>query len=160
MIQFFASSGQIVGSFGFSISTSNECLGLISFRMDWLDLFVVQETLKSLLQHHNSKASMLPCSVFFMVHLLQPYVTTGKTIAFTRQTFVRKGLSLLFNMLSTFVIAFLPKRKRLSISRLQWPFAVILESKKMKYVPAFTFSLLSVRWWDQMPWSLFFNVEF
>jgi len=103
-------------SFSFNISPSNEHPGLISFRMDWLDLLAVQETLKSLLQHHSSKASILWCSAFFIVQLSCPYMTTGKTIALTRQTFVGKVMSLLFNMLSRLVIAFLPRSKRLLIS--------------------------------------------
>ena len=113
-------------SFRFSISPSNEHPGLISFRMDWLDLFAVQGTLKSLLQHHSSKAS-IQCSAFFIVQLSHPYMTTGKTIAFTRQTFVGKVTSLLFNLLSRLVITFLPRSKRLLISWLQSPSAVILE---------------------------------
>ena len=107
-------------SFSFSISPSNEHSGLISFRMDWLDLLAVQGTLKSLLQHHSSKASILWRSVFFIVQLSHPYMTTGKTTALTRQTFVDKVMSLLFNMLSTLVIAFLPRSKHLLISWLQW----------------------------------------
>ena len=103
-------------SFSFSISPSNECSGLISFRMDWLDLLVIQGTLKSLFQHHSSKASTLQRSAFFMVQLSYPYMTTRKTIALTRRTFVGKVTSLLFNMLSRFVIAFLPKSKHLLIS--------------------------------------------
>ena len=103
-------------SFSFSISPSNEHLGLTSFRMDWLDLLAVQGTLKSLLQHHSSKASIVRCSAFFIVQLSHPYVTTGKTIALTRRTFVGKVMSLLFNMLSRLVIAFLPRSKRLLIS--------------------------------------------
>ena len=118
----------------FSISPSNEYSGLISFRMDWLDLLAVQWTLKSLLQHHSSKASILQCSAFFMVQLSHPYMTTGKTIALTRQTYVGKVMSLIFNMLSRFVIAFLPRNKRLLISWLQSPSAVILEPKKRKPV--------------------------
>ena len=102
-------------SFSFSISTSNEHPGLISFRMDWLDLLAVQGTLKNLLQHHSSKASILWCSAFFTVQLSHPYMTTGKTIALTRWTFVGKVVSLLFNMLSRLVIAFLPRSKRLLI---------------------------------------------
>ena len=117
-------------SFSFSISHSNEHPGLISFRMDWLDLFAVQGTLKSLLQHHSSKASILRHSVFFTVQLSHPYITTGKTIALTRWTFVRKVKSLLLNMLSRLVITFLPRSKRLLISWLQSSSAVILESKK------------------------------
>ena len=117
-------------SFSLSISPSNEHPGLISFRMDWLDLLAVQGTLKSLLQHHSSNASILRCSAFFTVQLSHPYMTTGKTIALIRQTFVGKVMSLLFNMLSRLVITFLPRNKRLLISRLQSPSAVILESKK------------------------------
>ena len=103
-------------SFSFTISLSNEHPGLISFRMDWLDLLAVQGTLKSLLQHHSSKASILQCSAFFTVQLLHPYMTTGKTIALTRWTYVGKVTSLLFNMLSRSVITFLPWSKRLLIS--------------------------------------------
>ena len=121
-------------SFSFSISPSNLCSGLISFRMDWLDLLAVQGTLRSLLQHHSSKASVLQCSAFFIVQLSHPYMTTGKTIALTRQIFVGKIMSLLFNMLSSFVIAFLPRSKCLLISWLQSPSAVILEPKKRKSV--------------------------
>ena len=119
-------------SFSFSISPSNEYSGLISFRMDWLDLFAVQQTLKSLLQHHSSKASILQCSAFFTVQLSHPYMTTGKTIALTRRTFVGKVMSLLFNMLPRLVITFLPRSKHLLISWLQSPSAVILEHKKIK----------------------------
>ena len=100
-------------SFSFSINPSKECSGLISFRIDWFDLLAVQGTLKSLLQHHSSKASILQCSVFFMVQLSHPCMTTGKTIALTRQTFVGKVMSLLFNMVSRFVTAFLPRSKTL-----------------------------------------------
>ena len=111
-------------SFSFSISPSNEYLGLVFFRMDWLDLLVVQGTLKSLLQHHSSKASILRCSAFFMVQLSHPYMTNGKTIGLTRQTFVGKVMSLLFNTLSRLVITFLPRGKHLLISwcshYLQW----------------------------------------
>ena len=119
-------------SFSFSISPSNEHPGLISFRMDWLDLLAVQGTLKSLLQYHSSKASILWRSAFFIVQLSHPYMTTGKTIALTRRTFVGKVTSLLFNMLSRLVITFLPRSKRLLISWLQSPSAVILEPPKMK----------------------------
>ena len=112
-------------SFSFNISPSNEHPGLISFRMDWLDLLPVQETLKSLLQHHSSEASILRHSAFFIVQLSHPYMTTGKTIALTRGTFVCKAMSLLFNMLSRLVIAFLPRSKCLLISWLQLPCAVI-----------------------------------
>src|SRR5574340_70655 len=118
-------------SFSFSISPSNEHSGLISFRMDWLDLLEVQGTLKSLLQHHSSKASILQRSAFFRVQLSHPYMTTGKTIALTRWTFVGKLMSLLF-MLSRLVITFLPRSKRLLISWLQSPSAVILEPPKIK----------------------------
>ena len=119
-------------SFSFSISPSNECSGLISFRMDWLDLLAVQGTLKSLLQHYSSKASILQCPDFFLVQLSHPYMTTGKTIAFTRWTLAGKVISLLFNLLSRLVITFLPKSKHLLISWLQSPSAVILEPKKIK----------------------------
>ena len=119
-------------SFGFNISPSNEHPGLISFRMDWLDLLAVQRTLESLFQHHSSKASILQCSAFFIVQLSHPYMTTGKTIALTRQTFVGKVMSLLFNMLSTLIITFLPRSKRLLISWLQSPSPVILEPRKIK----------------------------
>ena len=117
-------------SFSFSISPSNEYSGLISFRMDWLNLLAVQGTLKSLLQHHSSKASLLRCSAFFMVQLSHPYTTTEKTIALTRQTFVGKVMSPLFNIISRFPIAFLPRSKHHLISWLQSPSAVILEPKK------------------------------
>ena len=119
-------------SISFSISPSSEHQGLISFRMDWLDLLTVQGTLKSLLQHHSSKASILRRSAFFTVQLSHPYITTGKTIALTRWTIVGKVISLLFNMLSRLVITFLPRSKRLLISWLQSPSAVILEPKKIK----------------------------
>ena len=119
-------------SFSFNISPSSEHPGLISFRMDWLDLLAVQGTLKSLLQHHSSKASILQLSVFFTVQLSHPYMKTGKTIALTRHTFVGKVMSLLFNMLSRLVITFLPRSKRLLISWLQSPYAVILEPPKIK----------------------------
>ena len=119
-------------SFSFSISPSNEHSGLISFKMNWLDLLVVQGTLKSLLQHHSSKASILQCSAFFMAQLLHPYVTTGKAIALTRQTLVGKVVSLLLNMPSRLVIAFLPRSKHLIISWLQSPPAVIWEPPKIK----------------------------
>jgi len=117
-------------SFSFNISPSNEHPGLISFRMDWLDLHAVQGALKSLLQHHSSKASILPCSAFFTVQLSHPYMTTGKTIALIRRTFVDKVMSLLLNMLSRLVITFLPRSKHLLILWLQSPSAVILEPKK------------------------------
>ena len=119
-------------SFSFSISPSNEHPGLVSFRMDWLDLLAVQGTLKSLLQYHTSKASILWCSAFFIVQLSHPYMTTGKTIALTRRTFVGKVMSLLFNMLSRLVITFLPRSKCLLISWLQSPSAVIFKPGKIK----------------------------
>ena len=120
--------------FRFSISPSNEYPGLISFRMDWLDLLAVQGTRKSLLQHHSSKASIFQHSAFFTVQLSHPYMTTGKTIAWTRQTFVDNVMSLLLNMLSRSVITFLPRNKRLLISWLQSPSAVILEPRKNKII--------------------------
>ena len=128
-------------SFSFSISPSNEYSGLISFRMNWLDLLAVQGTLKSLLQHHSSKASILQRSAFFMAQFPHPYMTTGKTMALTRRTFVGKVMSLLLNMLSMLVIAFLPRSKYLLISWLQSPSAVILEPKKRKSVTVSIFSL-------------------
>ena len=115
---------------GFSISPSNKHPGLISFRMNWLDLLAVRGTLKSLFQHHSSKASILRRSAFFAVQLSHPYMTTGKTIAFTRRTLVGKVMSLLLNMLSRLVITFLPRSKRLLVSWLQSPSAVILEPQK------------------------------
>ena len=121
-------------SFSFSISPSKEYSGLIYFRMDWLDLLAVQRTFKCLLQHHSSKASILRHSAFFMVQLSHPYMTTGKTIALTRWTFVGEIMSLLFNMLSRLVITFLPKSKRLLISWLEAPSAVILEPKKINSI--------------------------
>ena len=129
IFQWVSSSREVakVLSFSLSISPSNEHPGLISFRMDWLDLLAVQGTLKSILQHHSSKASIFWHSAFFTVQLSHPYVTTGKTIALTRQTFVGKVTSLLFNMLSRLVITFHPRRKHLSISWLQSSSAVILD---------------------------------
>ena len=132
MSQLFASGGQSIWSFSFTISPSNEYPGLVSFRMDCLDLLAVQGTLKSLLQHHSSKASILQHSAFFIVQLSYPYMTIGKTIALTKQIFVGKVMSLLFNVLSRLAITFLPRSKRLLISWLQSPSAVILESKKNK----------------------------
>ena len=119
-------------SFSFSISPSNEHPGLLSFRMDWLDLLAVQGTLKSLLQHHSSKAPILRCSAFFTVQLSHPYMTTGKIIALTRRTLVGKVTSLILNMLARLVITFLPRSKRLLISWLQSPSVVILEPPKIK----------------------------
>ena len=139
-------------SFSFSISPSNEYAGLISFRIDWFDL-AVQGTFKSLLQHHSSKASILWHSTFVMVQLSHPYMTTGKTIALTRRTFVGKVMSLLLNMLSRLVIAFFPRSKHLLISWLQSLSSMILEPKKIKSVTVSTFShLFAMKWWDQMPW--------
>ena len=126
------------GSFSFNISPSNEHPGLISFRVDWLDLLAVQGTCKSLLQQHSSKASILWWSAFFIVQLSHPYMTIGNTIALTRWTFVGKVMSLLFNMLFRLVITFLPRSKRLLISWLQSPSAVILEPKKIKSVTVST----------------------
>ena len=128
-------------SFSFSIGPSNEYSGLISFSLDGLDLLAVQGTLKSLLQHHGSKASILRRSAFFTVQLSHPYMTTGKTIALTRWTFVGKVMSLLFNMLSKLVIAFLPRSKCLLISLFQSPSTVILEPQKMKSVSFHCFSI-------------------
>ena len=119
-------------SFSFNISPSNEHPGLISLNMDWLDLLAVQGTLKSLLQHHSSKASILLCSALFIVQLSHPYMTTGKIITLTKQIFVGKVMSLLFNMLSRLVITFLPRSKHLVISWLQSPSAVILEPRKIQ----------------------------
>ena len=119
-------------SYSFNVSSSNEHPGLISFRMDWLDRLAVQGTLKSLLQHHSSKESIFRCSAFFIVQLSHPYMTTGKTVALARWIFVGKVMSLLFNMLSRLVITFLPRSKRLLISWLQSPSAVILEPRKIK----------------------------
>ena len=127
-------------SFSFNISPCNEDPGLISFRMDWMDLLAVQGTLKSLRHHHSSKASILLCSAFFTVQLSHPYMTTGKTIALTRRTFVDKVMSLLFNMLSRFVITFLPRSKCFLISWLQSPSAVILEHRKIKSATVSTVS--------------------
>ena len=123
MSQFFTSGGQSIGVSASNISPSNEHLGLISFRMDWLALLAVQGTLKSFLQHHSSKASILRHSAFFIVQLSHPYMTTGKTIALTNQIYVGKVMSLLFNMLSRLVITFLPRSKHLLISWLQSPCA-------------------------------------
>jgi len=136
MSQFFTYQSEVTKwpkywSFSFNISLSNEHSGLISFRMDWLDLLAVQGTLKSLLQHHSSKASILWCSAFFIVQLSHPYMTTGKTIALTRWSFVGKVMSLLLNMLSRLVITFLPRSKCLLVSWLQSPSAVILEPPKI-----------------------------
>ena len=138
-------------SFSFSISPSNEHLGLISFKMDWLDLLAVQGTLKSLLQHHSSKASILQHSAIFIVQLSHPYMTTRKTIVLTRWTFLDKIMSLLLNMLSRLVIVFLPRSKNLLISWLQSPSVVILEPISLSLFP----QLFAMKWRDQMPWSSF-----
>ena len=127
-------------NFSFNISPSNEYSGLISFRMNWLELLAIQGTLKSLLQHHSSKASILQHSAFFIVQLSQPHMNIGKTIALTRPTFVDKVMSLLFNMQSRLVITFFPRSKPLLISRLQSPSAVILEPRKIKSDTASTIS--------------------
>ena len=131
--QFFTSGGQSIGVFSFSICPSNEYSGLISFRIDWFDLLAVQGTLKSLLQHHSSKTSILHCSDFFIVQLSHPYMTTKKTIALTRQIFVTKVMCVLFNKLSRLIIAFLPRSKHLLRLWLQSPSAVILEPRKIVF---------------------------
>ena len=143
-------------SFSFSISPSNEYSGLIFLRIDWFDLLEVQGILKSFLQHHSSKASIFQHSAFFVVQLSHPYMTTGKTIAFTRQIFVYNVS--VFNMLSRLVIAFLPRSKHLLTSWLQSPSAVTLESKKIKssLFPLFS-HLFAMKYRDQMPWSSFFE---
>ena len=135
-------------SFSFSISPSNDYSGLISFRMDWLDLLAVQGTLKSLLQHHSSKASILRHSAFFIIQLSHPYTATGKTIALTRQNFVGKVMSLLFSMLSRLVITFLPRSKRLLISWLQSPSAVVLEPPQNKVCHYFHCFPIYLTWSD------------
>ena len=137
MSYLFSSDGQRIGTFNFSISLSNEYSGLISFRINWFDLLTVQGTLKHLLQHHSSKASILRCLAFFTVQLLHPYMTTGKTIALTRWTFVGRVRSLLFNMLSRLVITFLPRSKCLLISWLKSSSAVSLEPIKNKVCHCF-----------------------
>ena len=134
MSQFFTSGGQNIGVSASASVLPMTISGLISFTVDWLYFLAVQGTLKSLLQHHSSKLSILQCSAFFIVQLSHPYMTTGNTISLTRQTFVGKVMSLLFNMLSRLVKAFLPRSKHLLISWLQSPFAVILEPKKIKSV--------------------------
>ena len=139
-------------SFSFNISPSSEHPGLISFRMDWLDFLAVQRTLKSLLQYHSSKASILWRSAFLIVQLSHPYMTTGKTIALTRQIFVDKVMSLFFNMLSRLVITFLPRSKCLLISWLQSPSAVILEAPQIKSATVSTVSpSICCEVWDRMP---------
>ena len=146
-------------SFSFSIIASKEQPGLISFRMDWLDLLAVQGTLKSLVQHHSSKVSILQCSAFFTVQLSHPYITTGKTIALTRRTLVGKVMSLRLNMLSRLVITFIPRKKSLLISWLQSPSAVILEPRKIK---SYTVSTVSPSISHEIEWChdlRFLNVE-
>ena len=140
-----------------SISPSNEYSRLISFRIDWFDLLVVQGTLKSILQHHSSKTSILWYSSFLMVQLSHPYMTIGKTIVLTRWTSVGKVMSLLFNMLSRLVIVFLPRSKCLLISQLRSPPTGILEPKKIKSLSQFLLflHLFAMKWWDRMPWSSF-----
>ena len=161
MSQLFAWGGPKYWSFSFSISPSNEHPGLISFRMDWLDLLAVQGTLKSLLRHHSPKASILWRSAFFTVQLSHPYMTTGKTIALTRQTVVGKVMSLLFNMLSRLVITFLPRSKHLLISWLQSPCAVILEPRKIKVSHCFPCFPIYFPWSDGTRYHdfSFLNVE-
>ena len=144
MSQFFASGGQSIGVSA-SASVLPKYSGLISFGIDWFDLLAVQGTLKSLLKHYSSKASVLQCSAFFMIQLSHPYMTTGKTIALTGWTFVGKVMFLLFNMLSRLVTAFLSGSKCLLISWLQSPSAVILEPKKIKSVSVFIVSLLAMK---------------
>ena len=148
MSQFFASGGQ---SFSFNISPSNEYSGLI-FRMDWFDLLAVQGTLKSLLHYHSTKASIFQCSAFFIVQHSHPSMTTGKIIALTRWTIVGKVMSLVFNMVSRLVLAFLPSSKCLLISRLQSPSTVILEPQEISLSlhPLFP-HLFAMKWWDWMP---------
>ena len=147
----FLSGDQSIGASA-SVSVLPMNAGLISFRMDWVDLLAIQRTFKSLLHHHSSKESILWHSAFFMVQLSHPYMTTGKTIALTRWTFVGKIMSLLFNMLHMLVLAFLPRRKLLLISWFQSPSAVIWEPRKIK---SLTVSIVSpticMMWWDQMP---------
>jgi len=151
MSQFFASGDQSIGA-----SASSKYLWLIFFRIDWFDILAVQGTLKSLLQHHSSKASIHQRSAFFTVQLSHPYMTTGKTIAVTRQTFVDKVMSLLFNMLSRLVISFLPRRKCFFFYFILWlqsPSVVILEPKKIKSVTLSTVYLFAMKWWEWMVWS-------
>ena len=144
-------------SFSLSISPSIEYSGLISFRIDWFDLFADQGTLKGLFQHYNMKASILWCSAFFMVQISHPYMPTRKTTALTIQPFISKVTSLIFNTLSRFIIVFLPRSKHLLISWLKLLSAVILEPNKRKSVTVSTFFLVAIKWWDWMPWSLFFE---
>ena len=148
-------------SFSFSISPSNEFSGLIYFRIDWFDLILVQRPLKNLLQHHNSKASILQCSAFFIVQLSHSSMTTRKTIALSRWTFVDRAVSLLFTVQPRFLIAFLPRSKNLLISWLQSPSAVILEPRKRKAVTVLIVShLFAMKWWNWMHDLNFSNAEF
>ena len=172
MSQFFASGGQRTGVLALTSALPNKYSGLISFRMDWLDLLAVQGALKSLLQDHSLKSSILWCSAFFIVQLSHPYMTTGKTIALARWTFVGKVMSLLFNTLSRWVITFLPRSRRLLISWLQSPFAAILESRKIKNSKKHSYSFNSNHCFHPLticlPWNngtrcydlSFLNVEF
>ena len=153
MSQLFPSGGQSIGSFSFNISPFKEYSGLITFKIDWFDLLAVQGMFKSLLQHHSNKASIHWHSAFLMTQLSHPYMTAGKTIALTIQTFVGKIISLLFNTTSRFVIAFLPSSRHLLISRLQSPYALILEPKKI-VCHYFHFSPICLPWWDML--SIFF----
>ena len=146
-------------SFSFSISPSKEIPGLISFRMDWLDLLEVQGTFQSLLQHHNSKVSILRRSAFFAGQLSHPYMTTGKTIALTRWTLVGKAMSLLLHILSRWVITFLPRSKRLLVSWLQSPSAVILEPRKIKSNTVSTVSPCPMKYGTRCHDLCFLNVE-
>ena len=145
MSQLFTSGWPKYWGFSFNISPSNDYLGLISFRMDWLDLLAAQETLKCLLQLHSSNTSIFQCSAFFIVQLSYPYMTTRKTVVLTRWIFVGKVMSLLFNMLSRLVIAFFPRSKYLFISWLQSPSAVILEPPKIKSVNVSIVSLFAMK---------------
>ena len=152
---FFTSGGQSIGVSASGSIFANEYSGLISFRIDWFDLLAVQETLKSLLQHHISKASILRCSAFFIVQLSHPYMTTGKTIILTRQTFVGKVMSLLFNKLSGLVITFLPRSKQASFNFMA-AITICSDFGAPKYslsrFPSFPY-LFAMKWWDRMPWS-------
>ena len=154
LFQWVDSSHQWLKFWSFSTSPSNEYLGLISFKIDCFDLLAVQGTLKSLLQHHSSKAPILWHSAFYIVQLSHLYMTNGKTIVLTVWTFVGKMMSLLFNVLSRFVIAFLPRSKHLLIACLQSLSTVILEPKKIKSVTVYTFpNPCAMKWWGWMPWS-------
>ena len=161
MSQIFASGGQKCWNFSFSINPSSEYPGLISLRTDWFDLLEVQGSLKSLLQNHSSKASVLQCSAFIIVQLSHPYMTTGKTIAVTRWIFVSKVMSLLYNILSRLVITFLPRSKCCLLSWLQSPSAVILEPKKIVCHSFHCFHIY-LPWSDGTGWHdlSFLNVEF